>query len=382
MRQDMKIVNETPFMVEALPFYGPEGKAVLTIIVKGTFEIRPNEPASVADEQIPIAFGDELYDEKNGGSVKFEADVAPFKPRADIVVVGHAYAPGGNPVQASGVALKVGQIQKILRITGDRYWKLTGLKSVRMTRPQPFTKMPIVYERAFGGIDTNGGGFCRENLVGQGYFSKLSKKSLDGAPLPNIEEPNRLIKSPKDHPRPAGFGLYGRTWMPRMAYLGTYDEKWRKERSPQPPADFKFDYYNAAHPDLQVKGYLKGDEHVELYNLTSEGKIRFQLPGMSLSCSVIKSYLSKGADSVEEVEKSEMSEEEYEENFEAYGHPEEDDYVDEDDEEAPTVEDATLNLDTLCFIPDEKRFYQVWRGLCPISDLMAGEVKSVEIKVN
>ncbi len=32
-----------------------------------------------------MAFGDEFNDEENGGSVKFESDVAPFKPKADIV---------------------------------------------------------------------------------------------------------------------------------------------------------------------------------------------------------------------------------------------------------------------------------------------------------
>ncbi len=44
----MKIVNETPFQVEALPFTGPDGRPVLTVIVKGTFAIRPDEVAAAA----------------------------------------------------------------------------------------------------------------------------------------------------------------------------------------------------------------------------------------------------------------------------------------------------------------------------------------------
>ena len=55
----MKIGNETPFEAEALPFLDLEGKAFLTVIVKGTFTIVPEGVAAVAEAQIPILFGDE-----------------------------------------------------------------------------------------------------------------------------------------------------------------------------------------------------------------------------------------------------------------------------------------------------------------------------------
>ena len=52
--------------------------------------------------------------------------------------------------------------------------------------------------------------------------------------------------------------------MPRVSYAGTYDEQYQKERAPDPPLDFSYAFYNGAHPDLQVEGYLRGDEEVEL----------------------------------------------------------------------------------------------------------------------
>ena len=347
----MEILNDTPFLVETLPFKGPEDKTVLTIIVKGTFNIVPGEPAAVAEEQIPIAFGDEFYDEKQGGSVKFESDVAPFKPRADIVLVGHAHAPGGGSVLALDVSMRVGQVRKTIRVFGDRRWAMASrLLPEHPSKPQPFNSLPLIYERAFGGIDSEGGGYCPENLVGCGFFAKKSAKAIDGAPLPNLEDPNNLIKSWKDHPKPMGFGFYGRAWMPRAGYLGTYDDKWREKRSPDPPEDFKFDYYNAAHPDLQVAGYLKGDEEVELAKLTPDGKLRFWLPGITITCTVTKSFWEGGEEGFEEAE-------------ELY----------------KTTEEVILNLDTLCLIPDEKRLYLIWRGLCRITDLTALEVKTVEV---
>lgn len=343
----MEIINHTPFEVEALPTKGPEDQTVLTIIVKGTFEMQPDEPALVALEQIPVAYGNEFYDEADGGSVKFEADIAPFKPRADIVLVGRAYAPGGHPVTALDVTLRVGEVSRTIRVIGDRHWETESrFFPVYASDPEPFTVIDLVYERAFGGVDLNGGDWCRENLVGRGFFAKRTKEALNGAPLPNLEDPENLIDAWNDHPKPVGFGFYGRAWMPRAGYVGTYDEKWRKERSPDPPEDFRFDYYNGAPPDLQVEGYLKGDERVELVNLTPDGRIRFWLPGTQLSVRVTKT--------------------------DRYG-------IESPAEASTTTEAVNLNLDTLCLIPDEERFYLVWRGLCPINDLTGLEVTQIQV---
>ncbi len=190
----MEIINNTSFEVEALPFKDPEGDTFLTIIVKGMFDIRPNEVATASSEQLPVAYGDELYDEEDGGSIKFEADIAPFKPRADIVLVGHAYAQGGRPVQAVDVSLRVGNLSKTIFVIGDRHWQGgSRLSRVSFSDPETFTVMELVYERAFGGIDFKGGDWCKENLVGRGFFSKKSKESIDGALLPNLEDPDDLI---------------------------------------------------------------------------------------------------------------------------------------------------------------------------------------------
>jgi hypothetical protein len=341
-------------MVETLPTMGPGETPVVTIIVKGTFDIAPDGLVRPATEQLPVNFGDDLYDPENGSSVRYESDVAPYKPKADIALVGRAYAPGGKPTAMMDATLKVGTIQKTLRVIGDRHWQWWGrLLPVTASKPQPFTTMDLVYERAFGGVDTSGGGYCTANLVGRGFFAK-KKKVLAGAPLPNIEDPRRLITSWKDHPPPAGFGFYGKTWSPRGERLGTYDDTWRKERAPRLPADFSFDFYNAAHPDLQVQGYLSGRETVVLHGLTADGYLRFQLPGVHLVASVTRSseLLPAATDTPSEHES----------------------YAKE------SIEPVPMHLDTLCVMPDERRFYMVWRGLCHVRDITAIEVKNIHIE--
>ncbi|OIP32888.1 MAG: hypothetical protein AUK27_11835 [Deltaproteobacteria bacterium CG2_30_66_27] len=338
----MKIGNETPFEAEALPFLDPEGKAVLTVIVKGTFTIVPEGVAAVAEAQIPILFGDEPTDPEKGGSPKFEADTAPFKPRADILLVGKAHAPGGTPVRWLDAGLRVGTLQKVVRVSGDRAW-ISGagkLSAPVSTEPEPFTEMSLVYEKAFGGIDTESGGFCAENPVGCGFYTRKSPRNIDGAPLPNIEDASRPIRSWTDHPGPAGFGCLGKGWAPRVGYLGTYDELWKSERSPLPPNDFRYDFYNAAPPALQVEGYLRGDEEILLLNLEKSGKVRFRLPGIAPVATVEKTERWSGP---------------------SWSEP------------------APMRLDTLCLLPDEGRLFLVWRGRCPLTDLSALEVETVRI---
>ena len=356
----MNIFNQTPFAVETLPFSDPDGQAFLALIVKGTFAMVHKKTALPAKDQMPVAFGDEMYSAPLGSGVRLEADNAPFKPCADVVLVGHAYAPPGlRSVTGIDVSLRVGALHRVLRVFGDRHWRWSFLWPVSRTRPEPFAKMPITYERAFGGMDMAGGGFCSQNLAGRGYLSKICKENVQDVLLPNIEDPRHLIRSPKDHPLPVGFGFYGRDWVPRVNHLGTFDEDWRKQRSPELPRDFSFAYYNAAHPDLQFKGYLEGDEVVELRNLTPDWVMRFKLPAVRITCRVDKSYQMLAA----LVESRQPS------------HP----GLEKLQVRAPEQEDMVMNLDTLCLLPDEQRFFLIWRGRLPLFDPTALEVEAIRI---
>ena len=79
-----------------------------------------------------------------------------------------------------------------------------------------------------------------------------------------------------------GFAPLPPSWIQRRQYVGTYDQEWEDKRHPLSPEDFKFDFYNAAHPDLVYGGYLKGDEDVELEGFSPSGTISFSLPDYDL----------------------------------------------------------------------------------------------------
>ena len=333
----MRIENPTPFETTALPMMGRGERPTLTVIVKGTYSFASNK-IDLAAEQLPIAFGDLLYDAKEGSGVRYETDLVPYKPKTDVVLSGKAYAPDNQPAKQVDVVLKVGPVKKVIRVFGKRLWNYAGVFSRRytITDTEQFKTCPILYTQAFGGIDPTTGEYCDRNLSGKGFYSAETKTKLSGWPLPRIEDPRRLIRTPKDHPKPVGFGFYHRSWQPRAACAGTYDKAWRAERSPKPPEDFNFHFYNGAHPDLQVKGYLKGHEPVEMVNLTPEGRTQFNLPGVIPVCQTQR--------------------------------------VSQED-----TENIQMNLDTLFFEPDRKRFCMVWRGAAKLKVLSEAEIEALTI---
>lgn len=364
----MDIVNETSFPHGFVIGKGPKGQPILTIIVKGTFTIpgQIRAQATPADSQLPLATTDEYYNEDATGSARIESDKVPYKPRADIVLVGNAYAPGKQPATIIDVLLRVGRVFKIIRVFGDRHWRYPSWLSLSpsISQTQPFTEMPLIYERAFGGIDHKAGKWCKENLIGCGFIGKKSKDSVHKKTLPNLENPKNLIKSWDNQPKPVGFGFYGRNWQPRIGYAGTYDDKWQAERAPEMAEDFRFDFYNGAHPDLQVLGYLHGDEEVEMRHLTPKGHLLFQLPGVKPAITITK-YMNPSAAKEQLLVVSTSGE--------VLNTP----LI----EELPTKEEKIeASLDTLVFLPDAGIFYQVWRGLCPLRDLNVEEISTINIQ--
>ena len=176
------------------------------------------------------------------------------KPRGEVLVSGSAYAPGDERVQAVMVRLAVERagaalVDKKLAAIGDRWWA-----GSRPTEPVAFRQMPLDWGYSYGGE-----GFAR-NPIGKGA---RSVDSPHGAvvPLPNIEDPNKLVASPKDRPEPAGLGAYELTWPQRFDKIGSdYGPDWLEKLAPGPASDFDAGFYNVAPLDQQIDGFFSGDE--------------------------------------------------------------------------------------------------------------------------
>jgi hypothetical protein len=241
-----------------------------------------------------------------------------------VVLNGHACAPRAGTTEMS-VGLKVGPLRKEALVFGDRGW-FKSLGQVSASKPRPFEKIPLRWERAFGGWDRSHADPDRHacearNPVGRGM--RPSKNFEEGLRLPNLEDPQQPLRKFGEVSPPAGFGFVSPHWQPRAGLAGTYDERWQKERAPLLPKDFDRRHLNAAAPGLVAPGYLRGDEAVVAAGVSAQGAWRFQLPAVPPP--VVRLVLRDG-----------------------------------------TELDLETNLDTVIIESDERRVLLLWRGCLPL----------------
>jgi hypothetical protein len=277
----MEIVKELPIEAGVMLAPDRDAKEHWVVVVKATyvFPERGDEPV-LAEVQEPLVYADEYHGDPGLSSIASPYDFAPEKPLAEFILTGSAVAPGGRPVTELLVGVGVeGLMAKTIRVTGDRTWR-EGLLGVLASEPVPFTRLPLVYERAFGGV-LEGERAHRENLVGVGLSSLGSREAAVGKPLPNLEHPDRRLSAFRDITPTTCFAPVSPAWLPRAAFAGTYDQEWLDQRFPLLPTDFDPHFFQSAPADQQVS-QLRGGERVTLVNLTQEGRLSFLLPRLEM----------------------------------------------------------------------------------------------------
>lgn len=284
---------------------------VFSVIVKRSYAIEADGTVVRRDRDDELRRTDAYYDngDPEWSTVQFEHELAPYKPSADVVVVGNAYAPEGKPTERMGVSVRVGDREKSLVVIGDRVCHYRDNADPVFSDPQPFTRMEIRYERAYGGRD-----FISvpeipfhypRNFLGKGVVLRNLKEVVEGLALPNVEEPDQclsperlIIGEPERwymQPLPDGFGWRQRTCYPRCALLGSYPPftpagtVTAEERMGLLPKNHialakqaklpTFEaYFNNGASLGMVFRELGGDETVTLSGLTPDGLLEFSLP--------------------------------------------------------------------------------------------------------
>ena len=197
-------------------------------------------------------------------------------------------------------------------------WQSDGSPSV----PEPFEAMPLVWERAFGGVHPLEDRTLAEerNPIGIGFAGKRSAQELTGQPLPNLESPGEPLERQGQSLTPVCFAPTAPQWLPRRAYAGTYDEVWQRKRAPYLPADFDPRFLQCAAPELTFDRYLAGGEPIEVTGASADGPIAFPIPAANLRVEV---------------------------------------------RVAGSVEHPPVNLESVLLEPDENRVALTWRAALP-----------------
>ncbi|MDZ7924904.1 MAG: DUF2169 domain-containing protein [Marinagarivorans sp.] len=270
----LQLKNNTPFKAAFALYPDINGIDTLYVMAKATFVIGPQW--TLAQEQIPIFEADEYCDEPGLSSLKNIGEYHIGKPSTDILMYGLACSLEQRPVRQMDVGLRVGNLQKHIRVFGDRCWN-----HQQISQPNPFVNMPLVYERAYGGQDID-----RQivratelrNPVGKGFLGEKTAADIEGLALPNIEAPSQLIGHWRDCPTPIAFGPIAPHWSPRVNMGGTYDQQWQEQRAPYLPDDFNPRFLNAAPVDQIYPAFMQGGEPVHIIGMHPAGEFKFNVP--------------------------------------------------------------------------------------------------------
>ena len=191
------------------------------------------------------------------------------KARGELLVAGSFFAPGGVPLPASHVRVKLGSVDKRLAIVGDRLWRNNAA-----TTPEPMATMPLDWAHAFGGARFD------RNPYGKG--TEPLETDARATPLPNVDHYGAILRSPADRPEPAGFLPMDVTFAQRRARAGTYDTRWFEEHFPGLAPDAAPTFFNVAPEDQWIDGFFRGDEAFLVENMHPDrARIDGRLPGLA-----------------------------------------------------------------------------------------------------
>ncbi len=235
----MEVVALCPLPVAGVLWRTERGWS-LTVVCKATFELAPGE-LRLRREQLPLRRHERHHDDEPVCSVREPSDIVPFKPKIDVLVVGHAYA-ATKTSQVVTARLEVNEVSKAVRVYGARAREADGARGPTAS----FRQVALRYERAAGGPGS-------DNPVGMPLDGVVEP---DGSfALPNLE--------PADEQRAtlAGFGPIAATWPSRRKKLGRHaDELDVRSWWVEPfPADIDLSFFNAAPDDQQLETLRPGD---------------------------------------------------------------------------------------------------------------------------
>lgn len=272
----MDLISAGPFRAGSLAWRTRHGHSMLTVICKCTYVLLEGQ-SRLAEEQEYINEEDNHWNDDPARSVYSPSDMAPYKTRADIMVVGHAFAPRGETVRALTARIVVGEVDKSIDVYGERSFSHDGA----MREGARFSKMPLRYERAAGGPDTT-------NPVGIRMDGRMD--AYGNIILPNLQPPGRLISSLSDIIEPIGFGPISAAWPYRIGKLGRYAPQWTGDYAALNPIPDDIDpsFFNAAPADQQAHE-LRDNERIVLdYLHPDHPHLVTSLPGQHPQAFVVR----------------------------------------------------------------------------------------------
>jgi hypothetical protein len=249
----MDVLSTSPLPATGLRWHMSSGAPALTVVCKATFVLQQGE-ASLAPQQEPIASDEAYWEAEPDRFSPVMTDLVPYKARADVVLVGHAFAPQQQPVRSLVARLVVGSMDKSIEVCTSRVFMPNG----DLKEGPPWLKQPLGWDSAAGGPETSNPAGMRFDVPdAMGRFA-----------LPSLQPPGAQVARLGDTFAPVGFGPIPPAWPSRAVKLYQHartflKRDWASRPIPE-PIDHAF--FNIAPPDQQIDA-IRADERIMLGNL-------------------------------------------------------------------------------------------------------------------
>ena len=269
----MRVVPDSPLTVGYRIWQLRPPQPSLTVVVKGTFDLVVDGPATFAEE--PVEPTGELWvDDDVEKPLATPSDFALLKPRGEVMVIGNAWAPEGRPAAAVMCSSASAPREALRRVRRPDV--------ARRGAGEPHVRAHSVRVDAVDdGQSVRGPGYA-PNPYGRGRKPEQLEDGSHAMRLPNVEDPNR----PR---RRSGRDAAARGGRPAAAHVARPDAVRRHLRRRVSaralavlPQGLHWAFFQEAPKDQRLKdGYFNGDESIELVGLHPvRGTVRSALPAV------------------------------------------------------------------------------------------------------
>ena len=227
---------------------GLAGGSVVGVIAKRTYRV-VGGVCWVADAQLPLMEAPSTTEDNL--VLLHDMDTALQRRQVDVIVHGRAHA--GTPRSSFELRLRVGKLDRAIRVFGERACSLSTVGKPLFSSPTHVESVDLGWQNAYGGVDrvalakhgdrleqhyreakltyqAEFGAFAYpRNRAGKGYLIEATAEALAACQLPNLEEPGDLLTPERliiGHterwplgPAVAGVGFLNYNCFPRCAML-------------------------------------------------------------------------------------------------------------------------------------------------------------------
>lgn len=272
----MKLLNETPHAANMLRSEVKDDLLFAAVIAHVRYAVDEagalTEQAGSGDDLLPAQIRLQVLEDDYG---HLQADELVGRSGTDVIVLGDAVAEA--PVEQLTVRVEAGPYGHEVAVYGDRLWE-PGAGGLKPSAPEPFDRMPLSCDRAYGGqVETELGTEAYQiNPRGKGFYT--DEQQARGGPLPNLEDPQNPIQRWSDRPAPAGVGPRP----DRMMHMERFLEQPREGRARFRPTR---GFHDLAFPGLCGQR-LEATDTISLHGIGRPGRLSVRLPQAPLEMEV------------------------------------------------------------------------------------------------